>query len=318
MSRQLTCSTAEIVVQTAEAVLVYGKAKVDDLVDYCDLGKKQIEDALSLAVDMEMMKVTGAEHECVGALTRFLQTPDVARKSAIIRIIIESYEPFVIFRQRLRETDSADQAAHQTKTLLGLTAHRAEIKDTLISLGTYAGALISKGGGRYTASDELIDQQIYSISQSANDESSAEVLVRLHIGKLADCLDRQDIILPLANSVLKYKSGDYRGSVADASRAVESFLAFIGTKKSVSLAGANGIGQKLDKLRAASVLPKKVVEAAKYIGQVRNAADHGTDVDPDVNSTWSIQATTAHHYSSVACSFIASALEHINNGKYIL
>ena len=77
----------------------------------------------------------------------------------------------------------------------------------------------------------------------------------------------------------------------------------------VSLTGTNGINQKLDKFRINNELPKKVVEAAKYLGQIRNAADHGVDVDPEVQCIlWRIQETTGYQYVLVSCSFISAAL----------
>jgi hypothetical protein len=60
------------------------------------------------------------------------------------------------------------------------------------------------------------------------------------------------------------------------------------------------------------------VEAAKYLGQVRNAADHGVDVDPEVGAVWHIQRTTSVQYVFVACSFIASALERETGGQFLI
>jgi hypothetical protein len=126
------------------------------------------------------------------------------------------------------------------------------------------------------------------------------------------------VILPLANALLKARHRDATGSVVDAARAVESFLARLAARLGVNLAGSTGINQKLDKFRANNELPKKVVEAAKYLGHVRNAADHGVDVDPDVGAVWVIQDTTSQHYVFVACSFISAALEKEAGGPFVI
>jgi hypothetical protein len=86
----------------------------------------------------------------------------------------------------------------------------------------------------------------------------------------------------------------------------------------VNLVGANGISQKLDKFRPGNHLPKKIVEAAKYLGHVRNAGDHGVDNDPDVGAAWSIQPVTAVLYVHVACAFITAALEREDGGGFII
>ena len=77
---------------------------------------------------------------------------------------METYRPFSVFRDRLSATGSVDTAAQQTKALLDLDAHREEVKDTLISLGTYTSALRAEGGGRYSASDEELSNQIQQLA----------------------------------------------------------------------------------------------------------------------------------------------------------
>ena len=100
--------------------------------------------------------------------------------------------------------------------------------------------------------------------------------------------NRGEVLIPLANALLNASAGRPADAVADVARAVESFLARLATRQGVNLTGANGISQKLDKFRSGNHLPKKVVEAAKYLAHIRNAADHGVDIDPDVGSVWQI------------------------------
>ena len=198
-----------------------------------------------------------------------------------MRFVLESYEPFLCFRQRLKATNSADSAAQQTKALLDIQAHRTDIRDTLISLGTFPVRLRSEGGGRYVPTDENLNEPIDSLYAAARDGEKlpAGAAVRLKIGLRSDSLDRQEVLLPLATALRKDCSGDPTGAVVDAARAVESFLARLANRMTVSLTGTNGINQKLDKFQINNELPKKVVEAAKYLGQIRNAADHGVDVN---------------------------------------
>jgi hypothetical protein len=144
----------------------------------------------------------------------------------------------------------------------------------------------------------------------------AEQAIRQHIGLRADVVDRGEVLIPLANALLNASAGRPADAVADAARGVESFLARLASRQGVSLAGANGINQKLDRFRPGNQLPKKVVEAAKYLGHVRNAADHGVDVDPDVGHVWEIQQATGLQYVYVACSFISAALEREAGGPF--
>jgi hypothetical protein len=318
MPRQFAHSTAELVVQAVDAVQANQKATVGFVEAFCALSKVQAENALKLAVDLGLLIRKGAEYEPSNPMVRFISTPDEARKAALLQIVLESYQPFVLFRERLLATNSPDSAALQTKTILDLDAHREEIKDTLISLGTYCSALVSQGGGRYTAVPNDPGNPLLAVASAARDEASAEQIIRSEIGARADTLDRQEVIIPLASALLKAMAGNAPGAVGDAARAVESFLARLADRMGVSLVGAAGIGQKLDKFRPGNHLPKKTVEAAKYLAQIRNAADHGVDVDPDVGSVWHIQRSTGMQYVFVVCAFITAALEREAGGQFLI
>ena len=79
----------------------------------------------------------------------------------------------------------------------------------------------------------------------------------------------------------------------------------------VGVEGANGINAKLDRLSQANRLPRKLLYVGKYLGHVRNAADHG--VDAEVGGAWTIRNSTGLEYVFVACSFIASVTAYENN-----
>lgn len=318
MPRLFAHSTAELVVQAVDAVQATQTATVDFVESFCALSRVQAENALNLAVDLGLLTCSGKKFEPSNPLVRFIATPDEAKKAALMRIVLESYQPFVVFRERLLATNLADTAALQTKTILDLQAHREEIKDTLISLGTYSSALVSQGGGRYTSAPSDLSNPLLAVAAAAQDEASAERIIRSEIGPRADTLDRQEVVIPLASALLKARAGNASGAVGDAARAVESFLARLAARLGISLVGAAGIGQKLDKFRPGNHLPKKTIEAAKYLGQVRNAADHGVDVDPDVGSVWLIQPSTGVHYVFVACAFINAALEREAGGNFLI
>jgi hypothetical protein len=318
MPRPFAQSTAELVIQVTEAVQANGEADSSFVQNFCDLSTTQADNALQLAVDLGLLQFAGGKYISANPIVSFVATPDESRKAALIRVVLESYEPFIVFRNRLIATGSADTAAQQTKAKLDIDAHREEIKDTLISLGTYTSALASQGGGRYTAADHELDNHLMALAAAANDQAAAEAIIRQQIGAGVDRLDRTEVIVPLANALLNATALRANDAVADAARAVESFLARLADRLNVNLAGTNGINQKLDRFRPKSQLPKKVVEAGKYLGHVRNAADHGVDVDPEVGNVWRIQQSTGLQYVFVACSFITAALEREAGGNFVI
>jgi hypothetical protein len=318
MARAFSRSTAEQVVQIVDAINRKSTADCSFLQTFCDLSEDQVLNAVGLALDMGLISKSGDDYISNNLLTRFFSCPSESQKAAVLRVVLEAYEPFIIFRERLSSTGSADSAAHQTKALLDLDSHREEIKDTLISLGTYTGAIAIQGGGLYKSSDGALSNELMDLALACSDMISSEERIRLQIGERANQLDRGEVLTPLSRALLKAKNGSPSDAVTDAAIAIESFLARLADRMSVSLTGTNGINQKLDKFRTGNHLPKKIVEAGKYLGHIRNAADHGIDVDPEVGAVWLIQQSTGLQYIFVACSFINACLEREANGDFII
>jgi hypothetical protein len=316
MPRQFFHGTAELVVSVVDAVQVHGTATKDQICRFCDLSDERAEQALGLSADLRLISLNGTKYSPIPPLAGFASSPGDRQKATMLRIVLESYEPFVRFRERLVSTDSADTAASQTKAYLDLDAHREEVKDTLLSLGTYTNALEAKGGGRYSAGTAGVEVDITVLSNACADIAGAEQRVRQLIGPEANRVSREDVVLPLSRAILKANANQHRESVGEAGNAVESFIAELAGRMSVSLTGASGVNQKLDKFRTANNLPKKIVESAKYLGHVRNAADHG--IDTDVGVQWEISSVTSQLYPIVACGFIRAALSIETNAGHTI
>jgi hypothetical protein len=318
MPRAFFNSTAEQVVQVVDAVHIKRKADTGFIEKFCELTGDQVASALALAKDMGLIKESSGEWSAPNILAGFFGTAVEEQKAAALRIALEKYQPFIVFRERLSATSNADKAAQETKTILELDMHRTEIKDTLISLGTYTGAISIQGGGRYSSSDSPLANQLKDLASVCADVVAAEARIRIQIGERNNQADRQEVIIPLAQALLKAARGQASDAVKDSAVAYESFLAHLAGRMGVSLTGADSIIEKLERFRTGSHLPKKIVEAGKYLGQVRNAADHGVDVDPDVGAVWRIQDSTGLLYVYVTCSLVAACLEREVNGQFII
>jgi hypothetical protein len=305
MPRDFSPATAEQVVAAVEAIVsTRQSAKAEFVASFSDITEAQAGSALELATDLGFLALDGAKYTVASPLCRFLVTPSQMEKAAVLRVLLESYEPFVVFRERLVATGSAPTAAQQTKVTLDLNAHREEIKDTLLSLGTYSHALITEGGGRYSQSAAPPANTLEDLMAAAQNAAAAEGRVRQQIGaEAAAAVSRDEVLVPLSEAWLRAAGADGRGAVVEAGNAVESFLTALAGRTGTNITGANGINAKLDKFQAA-ILPKKLVNVGKYLGHVRNAADHG--VDPEVGAAWSIRSATGVEYVYVACSFIAA------------
>lgn len=305
MPQPFSSATAEQVVAVVEAVVVAGApTKPEFVADFSDLPQPQAEEALKLSIDLGLLTHNAGRYVPSNPLCRFLVTPNQMQKAAVLRVLLESYKPFVVFRERLVATTLASNAAQQTKVALDLNAHRENIKDTLVSLGTYSHALITEGGGRYRPETNPTENLLEIVAQGCQDAAAAEARIRQQVGvDAAALISRDDVIVPLADALLRARGGDGRGAVLAAGNAVESYLEAYAGRRNVAVAGATGINAKIDRLSQGNVMPRKLAFSGKYLGHIRNAADHG--VDTDVGASWTIRGNTGTEYVFVACSFIA-------------
>lgn len=303
-------TTAEQVVSAVEAVVVaHRPVDAAFVASFADFSLQQATSALELAEHMGLVEKSGGTQGFVprSPLARYLNSSNQAQRATVLRVTLEQYEPFVVFRERLPHAGSPTEAARQTKALLSLTEHHEAIKDTLINCGTYAQAISAEGGGQYSIANDPQANKLQALAGGCADLTSAEGLVRQLIGEDGQKIaDRNSVILELASALVKARDADGRGSVVCAGNAVDSLLASRELPFGANLTNAHGINQKADGLRGGSTkqLPKKIQHICYYLGHVRNAADHG--LDSDVNAAWQISPETGLAYVFVACTMIAA------------
>ena len=306
MPRPFSSATAEQVLLVVGAVVSKpGSADVTFVAQFCDLLDDQAENALDLSVDLGFLSKKSAKYEIASPLCKFLRTPNSKQKAAVLRTMLESYEPFEVFRKGIEASGSADTAAQQTRALLDIDAHREDIKGTLANLALYSGALIAGSGGAYEIDPVPLNDVFSALSQGCADIAAAESRIRAELGADVHAIvSYQDVLSPLAAGLRFAVEGDAREAVLNAGNAIDTFLDEYAARQGVPLAGATGINAKLDKLKAGGKMPKKLVFKGKYLGHIRNAADHGNDAD--IGASWQITKATGQEFVFVACSFIAS------------
>lgn len=303
-------TTAEHVMGAVEAAIAHGgEASVDLVAEFLETTPTRATAALDLAVDLGLLFSSAGTYKAVSPLCRFTSIPD--QKAAVLRIVIEAYRPFVVFRERLLSNPDVALASRQTKTLCGLPAHRDEVRDTLISLGTYAHALVTEGGGNYQLETAPAVNMLQALAVACTEMASAETRIRSQLGPAAETTLmplRDTVIVPLADALLRAKNRDGSGAIQAAGNAVEAHIDALAGRMGVALGGATGIISKLDKFSPPPRrLPRKLIQVGIYLGAIRNAADHGTDSDIN-NLSWQIRDATALEYVYVACSFIAATI----------
>ena len=282
---------------------------------YTDLPAGLTDKALALSVDLGLLAENGGVFSPASTLCKLLRTPHESERAAVLRVTIESFTPFQVFREELEATADASAAATRTKARLDIDCHREEIKDTLVSLATFIGALTVSHGNSYERDNKSIGNLLAELAAGSGEEAAAVYRIREEIGPSAAAVcDHDEVISPLAAGA-RHASGGGAGreAVVNAGNAIESFLNWYGNQRGHSVAGSHGLNAKIESLRQAGHIPPKLVNASKYLGHIRNAADHG--VDADIGAPWNISEATGRNYIFVAAQFIRSVVD-FNAGHF--
>ncbi len=255
------------------------------------------------------MRRIGQDYESKTHLSRLISVSPLDVKAVMLRVALESYLPFITFRERFTYTQDMSTAARQVKELFNLAAARDAIKDTLVSLGTYTQAFVPRGGGQYQLGAMPAPNDLILLSAACDSIVAAEQRIRAQTGLAAD-IDRTTVLVPLADALMRARNKDSRGAVVTAGNAIESYLLSQAAMCGASMQGANGINSKLDRYAHHNrSLPPKLIAMGKYLGNVRNAADHGTDAE--IGLPWTVTESTGVEFVYVACSFIAATFAHL-------
>jgi hypothetical protein len=303
-------TTAEHVVGAAEAAFLNGNPTTAIFIsEFLETTLPNANAAIELALELGLLSTDGSTYTAEGVLCRFTAIPE--QRVAVMRILIENYRPFTVFRERLLATADLNGAARATKTLCNLPADRDVVKDTLISLGTYSRALIGEGGGNYQLDSTSLDSALRVIASACKDVVMAEGRIRSQLGPEAEAVLaplRNEVIVKLADALRRANGRDAAGAVQAAGNAVESHITAMAVRMTVDLTSATGIMQKLSKFGGTPRhLPRNLIHIGNYLGAIRNAADHGPDGDIN-NASWQIRDATGLEYVFVACSFIAATI----------
>lgn len=308
MPRPFYQATAEQVVIVSEAVVSLGNSDIAAIAAFTDLPPATAEGALRLAADMNLLHENLGHFSVESPLCKLLRTPQDREKAAILRVALESYEPFQVFREEHDATDNVSEAAQRTKVKLDLDSHREDIKSTLLSLATYSGALTPGQGNKYTNDSQGLTALLDELVAGSREIADASQTIRQELGPEVNFVDHVQVIQPLVAGLRHAVAGAGREAVLQAGIAIENFLVEAAAFHGTNIVGANGVNAKMDRLVQASHYPGKLHNVCRYLGHIRNAADHGAD--QEISAPWDLSSQTGRNYVFVAIMFIRAMLAH--------
>ena len=307
MSYNIVHTTAEDIVAGVDAVIAKGsKATKDFIAEFTGIATAdQVLKALQMACELQLIifDTTQNSYGSPSFLAKKLVSAATDEQKAVfMRLILEQYEPYNTFKTRYGFTKSIELACRQTKTLHTMSSNERDIKNTLISIATYAKALKSEGANLYSFVEDV--DAVDLIDNALRSANITENSLRSYWGEsLYTFVNTTNVFDSLVEALQKSHATtiDARSVVVCAANAFESFLSDYAARKSVSLSGKNGIIQKRDALSAH--ISKKHRGMIEFIGQIRNAADHGADSD-EGNQVWTISNETASIYPCIIAALI--------------
>lgn len=314
MSYNIVFSTAEDIVGVVDAVLAKPEACTKEYIsEFADLSTTQTDNALLMAQELNLINSTSnSTYESTSFLARLIvSSRNDTHKAAVMRLVLEQYEPYITFKTRYLFTGSIDLASKQIKTMYSMSSSYKDIRNTIINIGTYSRALINDGANTYKFNqDEVSYIEILELALKfkANDDYA----LSSQLGeKACSYVNKENILNPLSEAYSKIQNydNDKNSIILYAGNAFESFLQQIADENGISLVGKNGISSKADALK--TVLSKKHRGMIQYIIQIRNSADHGADSD-EGGKVWTISDDTAQFFPLIIANLIKNIVEYKN------
>jgi len=313
-------TTAEEIIGATDAVIQKGTGANENLIaEFLSTSLPNAQNASKMAVELGLVECDSHTNlfTPLFPFAIYLVTANQLQKAAILRIVLEEYQPYKLFKNRLKLTTSSTDASNQVKSLLSLAAHTSEINQTFISLGTFTNSISNEGAGKYLPVQKFDYDFIKIVDTVVQSRQEAESKIRERLGEdIVQWIDTNDVFNPIVTAFQRAAEiqNDERAPVVHAGNAIESFLTQIGNHYNVNLTGANGINAKIDRITA-NHLTTKHKNICKYLGHVRNACDHG--VDASIGQAWSISSETGVEYVHISLTAIRSIYDCIH-GNYII
>lgn len=314
MPYKIVFSPAEDIVGVVDAILAKPENCTKEYIsDFADISIIQAENALVMAQQLNLI-ILGADgtYSSDSFLARLIvSSRNDNHKAAVMRLVLEQYEPYIKFKTRYLLNGSMDLASKQVKAIFAMTSTYKDIRNTFVNIGTYSRALINDGANSYILNQDdvsYIEILELALKFKANDDNA----LSNQLGEsLCNYLDGDKVFKPLSDAYSKIQNfnNDKKSIILYAGNAFESFLQQIADENGISLVGRNGIGSKADALN--SILSKKHRGMIHYVNQIRNAADHGADAN-EGGRIWNISDETAQFYPLIISGLIKDIFAYKN------
>ena len=285
-------ASAEMIVASAEAVY-YTRPSFDitKVMAYLRATQqKTAEEALKGAalIGLVIEKGDGTYESNNDVIRLEIHADDVSRK-VVFRHLLEKFEPFRLFKERVFCGDSPLEAAEKVKLIAEIETDSIKVKETFQQWGLYTNSFLQNPIGLVPASSHMLTlDYLKTVQDSLSSNEQAGTFIARRLGDEVFHDLSAEIVDSLAAALTRCQSRHEprQESIFAMGTAVEKVLSVIASKVNppVDISKASGIGQITDTLRSANIITKKHVGLLHAIGAIRNCADHG--VDNEIGKVW--------------------------------
>jgi len=298
VAHSLPQTTAELLIRASEGVYVLGpETSTDDVSTFLGGSAAHAAPALEGARELGFVaQGQDSDHWIPGPLARLLASVPPAEKTVLLRLQLEQYEPYAVFRDRLLAGESSADAARQTCIKFTFAIDALDAETVLVNWGTYSNGLrYAEDRKLLVTVDPDIDRTIVAVQERVVAERAA---IRAHIvarlGVDAAAFATGEIIDRLIDSYFDLVNGDpVRDSVFHLGHALEAFVKKVAEIDPVVVlpATTRTLGGVAQHLRNERRFNDKHHGLIVGLTALRNAADHAADAE--VGATWEISRRTA-------------------------
>jgi hypothetical protein len=318
---ELPQCTAEQVTEVAEATAIAGSPlSAAAIATYLNHPPQTVERALAVADALGLVVKTGSDFEPKTPFGFYFSEATDSRRIDVLRFAPEAFPTYRFFKQRVSLHHDTLKAAREVKHRFGYENHEGEIRETLVSLGQFSGSLIyGTDTGYVVAISGEAETFLAAAEQISLVGASVEDFIRESLSDEAYAYVQDEeagIVTHLRSAVQKVVAGELeRSAVVHIGNAAENFLIKVadGANPGVDLSKATGVTSKAQYLKDKKVIADKQMGYFRFLGHLRNAADHGQD--PDVNMEWSISPEAVQLGARSLLSAIRSVVTWVVSGK---
>lgn len=249
-------------------------------------------------------------------------TPSDETKIAVMRKLIQEWEPFILFIRYCLNGASTNEAARKIYVIYQFLGKDYKFLETLmISWGNLT-KLITFSNDTVGLASELEESVGCGETVDLSDDLTIRLDIVERIGTKTFAFLQHDEVEELVEATKK-SLVDSRSAIECAGRAFEDFLRRIAAKVLVDVSRANGIGQVVNLLynfRSCNGVLENKIHSKHYsigsaLGDIRNMAGHGKEAK--TMERWELTSFSAKSYVEMVLAIMQSIYVYIDNGEYI-